>query len=394
MISTDLKHSKINPKEFENPALWEKVAKTHKIIRDQSTGIENAWVELPNSIKSDEIKRINDTAAWIRKNSDVLLVIGIGGSYLGARAGLQLLANWNSFPIEFLGTSFDAVPVVKFLEKYRGKRVCVNVVSKSGTTMEIIAVFDIIKTQMKIPNSHLIFTTDASKGYLREMAAKDGITSFIVPDRVGGRYSVLSSVGLLPFATAGLDINAIMQGARRAHADLNKEKNEAYKYAVARYIFHAQHKKDVEVLASFYEKMDAVGWWWQQLFSESEGKNGRGLFVSPMIFSRELHSMGQYLQEGKPLLFETILHVKKPPTELLSNLNNAAYLGTVKAHSDAGVPVVILDMEEISNASFGYLIYFFEIACAMSAYLIGVNPFDQTGVESYKKNMKELLKIN
>jgi len=391
MISIDLKHSKVSPKELDCPALWKKVAATHKIIRDQSGATENAWVELPNSVTADELKRINDTAEWIRKNSDVLLVIGVGGSYLGARAGLQLLAGWNSFPVEFLGTSFDPIPVLAFLEKYKNKRVCVNVISKSGTTMEITAVFDIIKSQMKIPKSHLIFTTDARKGSLREMATKDGITSFVVPDRVGGRYSSLSAVGLLPFAVAGLDINAIMLGAKQAYSDLNNETNAAYKYACTRYILNTKYKKDVEVLASFYEKMEAIGWWWQQLFGESEGKNGSGLFVSSMIFSRDLHSMGQYLQEGKPLLFETVINVKKPPNDLLRDLNNAAFLGTVKAHSDAGVPVVILNMEEINSTNFGYLIYFFETACAMSAYLIGVNPFDQPGVEAYKKNMKEIL---
>jgi len=342
----------------------------------------NAWLELPNVMDTNEIKK---TAKEVRGKCDVLAVIGIGGSYLGALAGLQMLGG--DFPIEFLGTSFDPTPVHRFLEKYKGKRIAINVISKSGNTLEISSVFEILKSYA----SEIIITTDANKGYFRDMVNREGYKAFIVPDGVGGRYSVLSAVGLLPLAVAGINIDKILDGAQKAYKDLQKKDNEAYKYAIARNDLHKC--KSVEVLASFYEGFDAFGRWWQQLFGESEGKESKGIFPVFMVYSRELHSMGQYIQEGSPIFFETMINIVNPPTDLngLNRLNDAAFKGTLKAHA-ANAPVVVLHLDKLDEASFGYLVFFMKVACATSAYILGVNPFDQPGVELYKKEMREILK--
>jgi glucose-6-phosphate isomerase len=399
MIKTDFSKTGLRDKDFTVADLAEKVHEAHIKIRSTDGGVENAWVELPYSLSDGDIKAIKQKAEWIRKNCDVLLVIGIGGSYLGAYAGLRMLCGNNSFPVEFLGTSFDAVPVIKFLDKYGDKNICVNVISKSGTTKEISCVFEIINEFMhkkyhdrKDYRKRIIVTTDAVSGGLRKFADKNKLASFVVPDRVGGRYSVLSAVGLLPFSVAGISVDEILKGAKAAYDDLKNENNEAYKYAVTRYLLHTKYKKSVEVLASFCENTDGFAAWWQQLFGESEGKDGKGLFVSPMIFTRDLHSMGQYLQQGKKIVCETIINAEKPTTDsALNRLNRAAFLGTVKAHFSGGVPVTVLNIQGLDSRCFGYAVYFFEIACAMSAYLLGVNPFDQPGVQFYKKEMTESL---
>jgi glucose-6-phosphate isomerase len=325
-----------------------------------------------------------------------------------------MLANHNNFPVEFLGLSFDAQPIINFLDKYKDARIAVNVISKSGTTLEISTAFNVLEQHLrkKYPTdeefySRLIFTTDSEKGYLRPLAIEHNVPSFVIPNGVGGRYSVLSAVGLLPFAVSGLDIDAMLQGAKHAYNDCASENNEAYTYAKVRYLLHNTYRKDVEVVASFQECMHGFTAWFQQLFGESEGKDGKGLFVSPMIFTRDLHSMGQYIQQGKPLLFETFLNFLDPnanltlaastlraaqtPADNINLLNEAAIQGTIKAHADVGIDVVTLDIDRLDAEHFGYMTYFFEIACAMSAYLLGVNPFDQPGVEFYKANMRDLL---
>lgn len=413
-IKTDLQHA-LKEADF-SPELRRKVEDAHKKLRSSDTA-DNKWLELPRTVSVPEMKAIKEHSEWIRKNCDVLLVLGVGGSFAGADAALRLLASPSSFPVEFLGVSFDATPIVNFFEKYKGKRVCVNVISKSGTTLEITAAFNVVEAHLRSVHpkqddfkKHVIFTTSSNKGYLFDYAKECGVTTYTIPDGVGGRYSFLCAVGLLPASVAGIDIDKIMLGASLAYRDLSSpalDTNEAYRYAAARYLLHTKARKEVEVLAAFYEGIEGLGRWWQQLFGESEGKEGKGLFVSPMVFSRDLHSMGQYIQQGRTLLFETLINVRQPladvkfkankapalhvPADSMMKLNDAAFKGTLKAHSDAGVPVIVLDVERLDAEGFGYMIYFFEVACAVSAYLLGVNPFDQPGVEFYKKEMRELL---
>ena len=430
MITIDLTKTKITDKDIKS--LDTKIAEAHKRLRLVDGTIENGWVNLPSVMTaSDELKRMTEKATWVRANSDVMAVIGIGGSYAGAAAGLEMVGS--DFPIEFLGTSFDPRPITAFIKKWRDKRICVNVISKSGTTLEIMAAFNIIDKLMREKYSddeykkRVIITTDTKKGYLREFADKYNLETFAVPDFVGGRFSALSAVGLFPLAVGGMDINAVLYGATMAAADCggatatnncaktctkpeatNPNINcEAYKYAAARFILY-NSGKSTEVITSFHDGTNALLQWWQQLFGESEGKQGRGLYPAPLIYSRDLHSMGQYIQQGTPLLFETIINYEETnddikfnpttdnatrvPAKSFTELNQAVLLGTTKAHANAGVPVITINLKKPDAAGFGYIIYFFETACAMSAYLLDVNPFDQPGVEDYKREMRNLLK--
>jgi len=362
-------------------------------------GKDNKWLHLPDTMRGD-LEQIQEAAVWVRKHCDVLLVIGIGGSFLGACSGIKMLQHLVDFPVKFLGLGFDAMPLLKFMEKYKHKRVAINVISKSGTTLEIVAAFNIIEKFFR--NTARIFVTTGPRGHMRDYANATGVTTFDIPDGVGGRYSVLSSVGLFPFAVAGIDIAEMLDGAKSANLE------DAKRYAAVRYLLHTKHKKDMEIFASFHENLSQFSRWWQQLFGESEGKQGRGLFPVSMTYTHKLHSMGQYVQQGKPIFFETIIGVDKLPMDLefnpsehpamqtpvrtINELNRAAYLGTVKAHADAGVPVVLINAPDLSARSFGGLVYMFEVACGVSAYMLDVYPFDQPGVEFYKKNMREFMK--
>lgn len=388
MITVDLENSGISVGDVNG--LHERVCEIHKRIHKVDGTIENTWVELPYSIDA-VLPEIIEHAKWVRENCDVLLVVGIGGSYLGAFAGLGMLKQFTNFPIKFLGTSFDPMVIDAIVRKYKDKRVCINVVSKSGTTMEIMETIKYL--DQTIPNANKFFTTDEHNGNLREISNKVGVPAFPLPRGVGGRFSVLSAVGLFPFAVAGVDVEEMVRGAKVAYKDCKEPTNGAYKYAAARYIAHTKRHKSIEVLASFYECLAGFGGWWQQLFGESEGKNGKGIFPASLIFSRDLHSMGQFIQQGTPLLFETFLNVKTSPVNIpaFNKYNKAAILGTTAAHAGAGVPVITLTIEKIDPANLGYMFYFFEIACAMSAYLIDVNPFDQPGVEFYKAEMRKHL---
>jgi len=366
VIKVDLKLARVDADGVD-------VGEVHKGLRDISVDNCNVWVELPNIITDADIEKILRTAHEIRKNFDVLFVVGTGGSYAGTFAG----ANWfgADFPVEYLGTSFDPMLTQKALDKWKGKKICANVISKSGVTLEITSTVEAIKPYVK----RTIITM--GEKYKEEFAILDG---------VGGRYSVLSAVGYLPMAVMGIDIKKMHDGARAAYKDLaNPYDNEAYKYAVARHKLHHDGKKPVEFFASFYEGLEGFGRWWQQLFGESEGKDGKGIMPVCLTYSRDLHSMGQYVQQGNQIFFETILNIQNPP--IASRLNDAAFKGTVKAHAGAKVPVVVINIERLDEYGFGYMFYFFEIACAISALLLGVNPFDQPGVEFYKKEMRALL---
>jgi glucose-6-phosphate isomerase len=415
MIKVNLESSTLSKDFLMDKELAGKIAEAYAKLHDADIARDNLWVTLPaDMLSSDELPRIKTTAEWIRKNSDVLLVIGVGGSYAGALAGLQALGS--DLPIEFLGTSFDPTPIASFLKKYSDKRVSVNVISKSGTTLEVTAAFNVINDFMRKKyddaeyKQRVVITTSGSKGYMYDFAMKNDLSRFLVPDGVGGRYSVLSAVGLLPLAVGGIDVDKMLQGAQDAQKYLatnNLAKNPACQYAAARYILNTDGGKGVEILASFYEGLSGLGQWWQQLFGESDGKDGRGLLPVPLVFSRDLHSMGQYIQQGTQQFIETMLDFENPmsdvqfadgeepaiktPTKTINAINRAAFDGTRAAHADAGVPVIVLTADRLDAYGFGELVYFFQTACAITGYLLGVNPFDQPGVEFYKKAMREQL---
>ena len=385
-------------------------------LTDHSAG--TTWVDWPSNYNKKEFTKIQKLAKQIKEDSDALLVIGIGGSYLGAKSGLELLAKNSKVEIIFAGINFDYSDLNEKLEYLKNKDVTVNVVSKSGTTVEILLTLSIVEKFMKNKykneyKSRMIYTTDAEKGYLHEKAVQEGIETLVVPAFMGGRYSVLSAVGMLPFAVAGINIKKIIEGAGQAENDFNNtdiENNLAYQYAIYRYIINKKHGKKIELFSSFFHKFSSFGYWLQQLFCESEGKEKEGLFVSPLTFSTDLHSVGQFIQQGTPILAETFINVENPEKDyIISNINlnspikfledksmsdisKAAFDGTVKAHTEAKVPIVIISIDEINEYNYGYLVYFFEFACAASGYLLKVNPFDQPGVEQYKAYMKENLK--
>ena len=383
------------------------------------------WMDLPVNYDRDEFAAIQAAAEKIKKSCDIFIVIGIGGSYLGARAVIEFLKSplYNNLPkntpdIYFSGNSISASAMQELLTLCEGKDVCINVISKSGTTTEPAVAFRIFrgllekKYGVEGARERIFVTTDRAKGTLKGFADQAGYQTFVVPDDVGGRFSVLSAVGLMPIAVAGIDLSALMQGAadaREAFADPALENNICYKYAALRNILYRKGKT-TEILVGYepYELMFCE--WWKQLYGESEGKDKRGIYPSSVIFSTDLHSLGQYIQDGLRNLFETVLSIKASDTALaipedpanidglnflsgkeISYVNDTAMLGTLFAHTDGGVPNIVLELEDRSAHSLGYLIYFFERACALSGYLLGVNPFNQPGVEAYKKNMFALL---
>ncbi len=417
-MELNLEFSRINEKEIVNKDMQKKVSEVHDKLHSVDTSAGTTWVDYPLTYDKKELSKIIKLAKHVQEDSDALLVIGIGGSYLGAKAGLDMLSKKSKVEVVFTGVCFDYADLNTKLEYLKDKDVTVNVISKSGTTVEILSTLNIVERFMKNKykndyKKRIIFTTDKEKGYLRQLANANGIETLIVPDNMGGRYSVLSAVGLLPFACAGLNVKKIMEGAHQAFHDLDTsdiETNPAYKYAIYRYLLNKKLGKKVELFASFSSKLPSFGSWLQQLYAESEGKDQKGLFVCPANFSTDLHSVGQFIQQGTPILAETFISIKEQskdntltnialdsPIKFLEgktfgDLNTAAFEGTVKAHAEAEVPIAILTFNDISEQTFGYMVYFFELACGMSGYLLGVNPFNQPGVEQYKSHMKELLK--
>ena len=384
------------------------------------------WVDLPVDYDKEEFARIKLAAEKIQKSCDVFVVIGIGGSYLGARAAIEFVKSpvYNNIPnkktpdIYFAGNSISPSALNDLLKICQGKDVCVNVVSKSGTTTEPAVAFRVFRALLEEKygkegaKKRIFATTDKAKGTLKKFSDENGYETFVVPDDVGGRFSVLTAVGLLPIAVAGIDIDAMMKGAqdaRVAYSNTDINFNDCLKYAAIRNILLRQGKS-VEILAAYEPAAQMLCEWWKQLFGESEGKDGKGIYPSSVIFSTDLHSLGQFIQDGTRIMFETVLDIKKANDELLipfdpdnvdklnflsgkdlDYVNHTAMLGTLFAHSDGNVPNIVLELEDRSEYSFGYLVYFFELACAISGYTLGVNPFNQPGVESYKKNMFALL---
>ncbi len=422
-LNTKYLSSFVREHELENIA--PAVSAAHKTLTER-TGAGNAflgWLDLPVNYDKDEFERIKAAAQRIKDTADVLVVIGIGGSYLGARAAVELLRSpfYNNLKkdtpdIYFVGNNISPAYLADVLSICKDRDVCVNVISKSGTTTEPALAFRIFKKLLEDKygkegaKSRIFATTDKAKGTLKELSDAEGYETFVVPDDVGGRFSVLTAVGLLPIAAAGCDIDALMRGAAAAREKYaNDDGNDCYTYAALRNILYRKGKS-VEMLITYDPGFAMMNEWWKQLFGESEGKDGKGIFPASAAFSTDLHSLGQFIQDGSRVMFETVVDIKNPREDIyleddeenldglnfltgqnMSVVNRKAYQGTILAHTEGGVPNIIIEMDASDEENLGELIYFFEKACAVSGYMLGVNPFDQPGVESYKKNMFALL---
>lgn len=381
------------------------------------------WIEWGRELDQEEYARVKQVAEEIRNQADAFVVVGVGGSYMGARSAIEMLSspliNRGGPEIYFAGHQLSSLYLAKLLNKLNEKKeIYINVVSKSGTTLEPAIAFRILRGYLEErygvegSRKRIIATTDREKGALKQMATKEGFRTFVVPHTIGGRYSVLTSVGLLPIAVCGINIDEMMEGAldgKKTCDEPQLEKNPAYQYAVLRNLFYLKGKS-IEVLVNYEPYMHYFGEWWKQLFGESEGKNQKGIFPASAMFTTDLHSLGQYIQEGRPNLFLTTLWFKQTAEDIvipfiknhedgldylvgrkLDEIKNKACQGTMKAHSDGGVPNLKISIPEMSPYYYGQLVYFFEKACSISGYLLGVNPFDQPGVELYKKNVTRLL---
>ncbi len=430
MSRLTLDYSKTFIKEHEIENLREAIKLSHKMLHEKTGAGSDflGWVELPRNYDKDEFERVIAAAERIKSSSEVLLVIGIGGSYLGTRSAIEFLGH--SFhnmltkeerkapAVYYLGNNISGVYYKQLMEVIEGKEVSVCVVSKSGTTTEPAIAFRLIKSFMEkkygkaeaAKRTYAI--TDAARGALKKLADSEGYETFVIPDDIGGRYSVLTPVGLLPIAAAGMDIRKIMQGAADAYEeykDDSLENNMCYQYAAVRNALYRKGKQ-IEVMIGYEPSVHFFAEWWKQLYGESEGKDGKGIFPASMEFSTDLHSLGQFLQDGTRNLFETVLNIEAPALEVeilndednldglnfisgktMDFVNKNAYKGTMLAHQDGGVPIMVLNIPEASEYIYGKLVYFFEKACGISGYMLGVNPFDQPGVEEYKKYMFALL---
>ncbi|WP_066369634.1 glucose-6-phosphate isomerase [Neobacillus fumarioli] len=425
-ITFDYSNALTFMEQSEVDYLGEFVKSAHNMLHEKKGPGSDflGWVNLPHDYDKEEFARIKNAAERIRNHSDALIVIGIGGSYLGARAAIEALSHTfhnqmeNTTQIYFAGQNISATYVSHLLDVIKDKDISVNVISKSGTTTEPAIAFRIFRDLVEKKygkeeaRKRIFATTDRAKGALKTLADEEGYETFVIPDDVGGRYSVLTAVGLLPIAVAGLDIDKMMEGAQTAADKYNNPDlatNQCYQYAAVRNALYRKGKS-IELLVNYEPSLHYVSEWWKQLFGESEGKNQKGLYPASVDFTTDLHSMGQYVQEGRRDLIETVISVKEPKLDLTiqedkSNLdglnylagktmdfvNKNAYQGTVLAHVDGGVPNLLVELDKLDEFTFGEMVYFFEKACGISGLLMGVNPFDQPGVEAYKKNMFALL---
>lgn len=414
-MKLNLDNSGITYKDIEK--YKKDVAKAHGYLHEK-TGLGNdflGWIDL--KIDVTELEKIKVAASKIRKQSDLLIVIGIGGSYLGAKAVIDALSHsFNSKSVIFAGNNMSPDYLNDLLDFIEDKDISLNVISKSGTTIEPAITFKVLREYVEKKygeegaKERIFVTTDKEKGVLKKLADEKGYETFVVPDDVGGRYSVFTAVGLLPIASAGINIDRLLDGVYSAQKKYsNLENNDCYDYAVARNIFYKKKKK-IELLVNYEPKLHYISEWWKQLFGESEGKDGKGIFPASVDNSTDLHSMGQYIQEGERILFETVIDIKKPYRDLqidckedspdalgylngkmLNEINHKAMEGTIIAHTNGKVPNIVLEVEKIDEFNLGELLYFFEKACGISGYILGVNPFNQPGVEAYKKEMFRLL---
>ncbi len=427
-IKVDLRNTGIAEKDFTRyRAKVEQIHnKLHEIADEEDKFV--GWLNLPTNYDKEEFERIKKAAKNIQDTSEVFVVIGIGGSYLGARAVIESLTNTfynlidkkqRKFPqVFFVGNNISPNYVNDLIECIGDKDVSINVISKSGTTTEPAISFRIFREFLESKygideaRKRIYVTTDKEKGALKKLSDEEEYETFVIPNNVGGRYSVLTAVGLLPIAVAGIDIDKLMEGAKTAQDSYNEENlkyNPCYRYAVARNILYKQ-EKTIEILANYEPKMHYFTEWWKQLYGESEGKKGKGIFPVGVDLTTDLHSLGQYIQDGKRNLFETVIVVEESKSDItikhdadnvdglnflegktMDFVNKKAMEGTVQAHVDGGVPNIILTIKELSEETLGELIYFFELACGVSGLVLGVNPFNQPGVEAYKNNMFKLL---
>lgn len=385
------------------------------------------WINLPTDYDKEEFDRIKNASKKIKNDSEVLVVIGIGGSYLGARSAIEFLShtfynnqkkeNRKGPEIYFAGQNISGKYIKELLEIIGDRDYSVNIISKSGTTTEPAVAFRVFKKHLEEKygideaRKRIYATTDSQKGALKKLSTDEGYETFVVPDNVGGRFSVLTAVGLLPIACAGINIDELMEGARAAQEDYKApySENDCLKYATIRNILNRKGK-EIEMLINYEPRLHYIGEWWKQLFGESEGKDGKGLFPAAADFSTDLHSMGQYIQDGKRNIIETLINIESPEMDLIIEedkldldglnylagkgmdfVNKKASEGTVLAHVDGGIPNLLINLPEATPYHLGYMFYFFEKACGISGYILGVNPFDQPGVEAYKKNMFALL---
>jgi len=412
------------------PSLESKISDAHHALHDKTGAGHDflGWLDLPKHDNHREFDTIKSAAKKIQQSSDILLVIGIAGSYLGARAAIGLLtqsfqnhlvADKGEAPLfMFVGPQLSATYIHDLFDVLEGKHLSINVISKSGTTTEPAIAFRLFKKYMEDKygkeeaKERIYVTTDANQGALKDIADKEGYETFVIPDDIGGRYSVLTAVGLLPIAVSGISIDEMMQGANKAMNRLMEDNiadNPCYQYAAMRHLLYKQGKK-IELLVSYEPKFHYLMEWWKQLYGESDGKEGKGIFPAAASFSTDLHSLGQYIQEGERHLFQTILKVENPPYDIeleanddnadglnylagktMNDVNDKAFQGALLAHTDGGVPNLVLTIPKLDAETFGYIVYFFEKACAIGGYLLEVNPFNQPGVEGYKQNMFSLL---
>ncbi|MBP5426494.1 MAG: glucose-6-phosphate isomerase [Clostridiales bacterium] len=430
MIRLDYKKASSFFGEHEIDGLSKQVAIAHSMLHNKS-GLGNdyvGWVDLPVNYDKQEFDRIKKAAKKIQSNTDVFLVVGIGGSYLGAKAAIDFLSHtfYNNLSKEqrktpeiyFVGNNISSTYLCDLFDVIDKKEVSLNVISKSGTTTEPAIAFRILKEYMENKygkdeaKNRIYATTDKARGALKSLATKEGYETFVVPDDIGGRYSVLTAVGLLPIAVSGADIDKLMAGAKNAYDLYNNEniyENDCYKYAAIRNILYRK-SKTTEIMVNYEPCLHYFTEWWKQLYGESEGKDGKGIFPAGVDFSADLHSMGQYIQDGLRNIFETVIKVDKPRRSIeikenqdnldglnflagrdLDFVNKKAMEGTLLAHTDGGVPNLVITVDKLDEYTLGNMIYFFEKACGISGYLLGVNPFNQPGVEAYKKNMFALL---
>ena len=429
MIKLDISNSSINEKMINKYA--DKVAKIHDELHEKANDEKEflGWIELPTNYDKVEFSRIKKAANKIIRDSDVLVVIGIGGSYLGARAVIDALSHsfYNGMPekkrktpqIVYAGNNLSPVYMNDLLEYVQDKDISINVISKSGTTTEPAIAFrifrEVLETKYGVEEARkrIYVTTDKARGALKTLSNEEKYETFVIPDNIGGRFSVLTAVGLLPIACAGIDIDALMKGARNAQEEFSTpdlKKNLAYQYAVARNLLY-DSGKTIEVLANYEPKLHYITEWWKQLYGESEGKDQKGIFPAGVDLTTDLHSMGQYIQDGRRDLIETVVKIAENSSEIkvqtdeqdldglnylsgktLGYINSKAMEGTILAHVTGNVPNFLVTIDRLDEECIGELIYFFEMACAMSGSILGVNPFNQPGVEEYKRNMFKLLK--
>ncbi len=430
MVNFSYKYAKEFVQKEEMEALVSEALKAHTLLHERKgKGSDfTGWLDLPEKYDREEFDRIKKAAEKIRNHSEILIVLGVGGSYLGTKAAIEMLSSpmANFLPaakrgapqVFFAGHNLSGTYLADLLEMAAEMDFSINVISKSGATTEPAIAFRFFKDLLEKKygkdgaKERIFVTTDKSRGALFSLAQEEGYERFIIPDDVGGRYSVLTPVGLLPMAAVGIDVDAAMRGARDAMAAYDTTditNNACYQYAMARNILYRKGKK-IEILANFEGNLHYFAEWWKQLYGESEGKEGKGIFTAAVDYSTDLHSMGQYIQDGERHLFETVLHVKKTRADVsvpamegnvdglaylegqpVNYVNDRAFLGTLLAHADGGVPGLVIELDALDAYNFGQAVYFFEKACAISGYILGVNPFDQPGVEAYKKNMFALL---